>query len=140
MSCLIAYVYMHSVYMYVCGCRIHWLELFHVHYTNSLRRLKHRLASLDSPLQCVFTSQCIYFRMCPSSPFVCHFWSCTTRNCLTSFPLEKTLAPSSGYLRTQRERSAKARETLSYMSSVLACVQHNMCVVLDTTVHVHVCM
>ena len=111
-------------YMSMCGFRIHWLELFHVHYMNSLRRLKHRLAPLDSsPPQCVCV--CVHitmsFRMCQSSLFVCHFWSCTTRNCLTSFLLERTQAPNSGYLRTRRERSAKARETLIHFFSVSTC-------------------
>ena len=66
MSCLISYVYMHSIheihvhstlakhihvcsYMSMCGYRTHWLELFHGHYMNCLRRLKHRLAPLDTP-------------------------------------------------------------------------------------------
>ena len=46
----------------------------------------------------------LFIRMCLSSPSVCRSWSCTTRNFLTCFLLERTLALNSGYLRTQLER------------------------------------
>ena len=78
-------------------------------------------------------------RMCPSSPSVCRSWSCTMRSCLTSSLLEKTLVPSSGFLRIPLERSVLFIEVVFNTNfNMHTCIKAKQCMYMYVQLHVHV--